>query len=394
MFLLDLTHTSHTRARTGIQQVCRSLYASFRKTDPVTAITYDPYRRTWRTMAAWEKATLLNDTPAKKRGSQWPLRHRITSRVARFLNPGASALPAAESLIVPEVFSPQIAGALPKLWPQVTGPKVALFYDAIALKLPELTPPNTVARFPSYLRELLLFDGVAAISEDSCRCLLDYWTWVGVPSPLPSVTAIPLPLLRERPARFSPSLAVRPVRLIVLSVGTLEGRKNHLALLEACERLWEHGVDFELRLIGFAQTQTGSTALQRVKELQSKGRALRYEGAADEATLDRAYREATFTVYPSILEGFGLPVLESLAYEKPCICSERGALRESTIGGGCLTVDTSRPEEIAEAIASLVTNPARLAELTAEAARRTFRTWSDYQRDLKSWMQQLTPSRR
>jgi len=83
-------------------------------------------------------------------------------------------------LLVPEVFSPAVAAALPALVAATHGPRVALFHDAIALRFPELTPPKTVARFPAYLRELLMFDGIAAVSEDSRQSLLEYWRWLGL----------------------------------------------------------------------------------------------------------------------------------------------------------------------------------------------------------------------
>lgn len=84
-------------------------------------------------------------------------------------------------LLVPELFTPAIAAALPALFAATSGPRVAVFHDAIALKFPELTPAKTVARFPSYLRELLAFDGIAANSEDSRATLLSYWDWLGIP---------------------------------------------------------------------------------------------------------------------------------------------------------------------------------------------------------------------
>jgi glycosyltransferase involved in cell wall biosynthesis len=110
-------------------------------------------------------------------------------------------------------------------------------------------------------------------------------------------------------------------------------------LLDACEQLWTRGVRFELRLIGMAQAETGRTALARVRALQQAGWPLRYDGPVDDATVTAAYRECQFTVYPSLLEGFGLPVLESLALGKPCICSARGPVGESARGGGCVALE-------------------------------------------------------
>jgi glycosyltransferase involved in cell wall biosynthesis len=172
----------------------------------------------------------------------------------------------------------------------------------------------------------------------------------------------------------------------VLCVGSIEGRKNHLALLEACERLWAGGANFSLHLVGLAQPQTGAAALAKIGALQAAGRPLRYDGPASEAALAAAYAGCTFTVYPSLLEGFGLPVLESIAHGKPCVCSARGALGESARGGGCVALDRVDGPALAAVIGRLVAHPAEVATLAAAARARTLRTWTDYARELGAWL--------
>jgi glycosyltransferase involved in cell wall biosynthesis len=409
--LLDLTHTSHTRARTGIQRVTRSLHTALGR--DAVAITHDPHARTWRLLAPWENANLAADASSDRRGATWPLSVKLRglfSKLQRstFSNKrSAFSLPTSSALLVPEVFSAPTAAALPALFAATTGPRVAVFHDAIALKFPELTPTKTVARFPTYLRELLAFDGIAAVSEDSRDSLRDYWRWLGIPTP-PPIEAIPLGVdpvcnvLRcKRPlpaatdgAPASVSDAQRStlnsqLSPTLLSVGSLEGRKNHVALLAACEQLWTAGAQFELRLIGLAHPQTGRAALDHVRRLQAAGRPLHYDGPATEAALAAAYATCAFTVYPSLMEGFGLPVIESLAHGKPCICSARGALGESARGGGCLALDHVDPASLAAAISRLLTDPRELTALAAAARARKFRTWSDYATDLTTWLHTL-----
>lgn len=385
--LLDLTHTSHTRARTGIQRVTRSLHAALG--ERALAITHDPHVGAWRPLEAWENANLTAPGAATKRGAQWPLVARIRGRARRWLG-RAGALNSelsilnASGLIVPEVFSPAVAAALPALFSATHGPRVALFHDAIALKYPELTPAKTVARFPAYLHELLAFDGIAAVSVDSRDSLLDYWRWLGVRD-TPPVHAIPLGVDEKcHPMGDTSATDAKPA--VVLCVGSLEGRKNHLALLEACELLWARGARFELRLIGLAQHDTGSAALARVRALQAAGRALRYDGPLGDDGVDTAYAACAFTVYPSLIEGFGLPVLESLAHGRPCICSAHGALGESARDGGCVALDTVNVASLAAAIGRLLDAPAELATLAAAARARKLRTWRDYASELVAWL--------
>ncbi len=384
MLLFDVTHTSHSHAQTGIQRVCRSLFAELGKTQATTGVCHDPYLKAWRPLNADELRRMRPGRPAADtRGSSWSLRQRLAGRTRRWLRAGP-ALPDAQGLICPEFFSAKVGSKLTEILPRVTGPRLALFYDAIPLQFPEMTPPGTVGRFPAYLRELLLFDGVAAISEASAACLRDYWRWLDVSNP-PPVMAIPLAISPNHPVPDVPHAG--PPR--VLCVSTIEGRKNHLALLEACELLWAEGLKFELQLVGMGRADTAGPALAKLAELRRAGRPLFHHDTADDAELHAAYAQAAFTVYPSLIEGFGLPVLESLQHGKPCICSNQGALGESIPGGGCVGLASVDALHLAGAIRRLLQNPAELAALAAQARARKFKIWPDYARELTAWMATL-----
>ena len=241
-----------------------------------------------------------------------------------------------------------------------------------------------MARLPGYLRELRQFDGIAAVSEDSAASLRDYWQWLGVNDP-PAVQAIPNGVDPVPPAPVETASATPRV----LCVGTIEGRKNHLALLEACEALWAEGRRFELQLLGLARADTAGRALAKIAALKSAGRPVFYPGAAADRELHAAYRRCAFTVYPSFAEGFGLPVLESLQHGKPCVCSAQGALGESARGGGGVALAAVDAASLATAIRRLLQNPAEVAALGAAARARTFRSWADCARDLTAWMRTL-----
>lgn len=385
MILFEATHTSHTRAQTGIQRVCRSLHVALAAAQPVGAICHDPYLGAWRTLNSRESRCLQPGQAATgSRGAKWPLHQKLAGHARRLFGT-KPILPAGTALVCPELFSPAVGARLPELLAAVSGPRIAVFHDAIGLKFPELTPPGTVRRLPAYLRELLLFDGIAANSEDSAASLRDYWTWLGVGT-TPVVQAIPLGL-DPLPPDAQPAAAGAAPR--VLCVGTIEGRKNHLALLEACETLWREDVKFELQLLGLPRADTAGPALARIAALKSAGRPLIFEGPADDAGLHAAYRQCAFTVYPSLVEGFGLPVLESLQHGKPCICSGAGALGESARGGGCTTLTSVDADSLTGAIRHLLQNPAELATLAARARARRFKLWPDYARELTDWMTAL-----
>ena len=134
---------------------------------------------------------------------------------------------------------------------------------------------------------------------------------------------------------------------------------------------------------------TGQAALQKIDQLVAEGHPLRYDGAVDEETLQSAYEQCLFTVYPSMMEGFGLPVLESLQRGKPCICSAHGALGESARGGGALMLETLTPDDLAQAISSLLQDTHQRDQLSAATRNRTYRSWQDYTSDLLCWIRSL-----
>jgi glycosyltransferase involved in cell wall biosynthesis len=385
--LFDASHTSHTSAQTGIQRVVRALFTELEARHEVEPVCYDPHLEGWRGLAPAERAVLADRTggAGKSRGAKWSLGQKLRGASQRWLG-RKPALPASSGLICPELFSAKVGARLPELLAAVPGPRAAIFYDAIALKFPEYTPAGTVARFPAYLRELLVFDGVTAISEDSATSLRDYWRWLGVANP-PPVHALPLGI----EAALAPIAgeAATPAIPRVLCVCTIEGRKNHLALLEACEALWTEGLKFELQLVGMARPDTAGAALARLRALQQAGRPLLFPGAVPEAELHAAYRQCSFTVYPSVVEGFGMPVLESLQYGKPSICSGAGALGESAHGGGCVPLDSVAAPELAAAMRRLLTRPEELAALAAAARARPLKRWPDYAAEFSAWMRGL-----
>jgi glycosyltransferase involved in cell wall biosynthesis len=173
-----------------------------------------------------------------------------------------------------------------------------------------------------------------------------------------------------------------------LYVARLEAHKNHLRLLDACEKLWRDGLSFELRLIGcMAYPDTAWRIWRRVRSLQKAGRPVWWEAQVSEDELHAAYAESSFTVFPSLLEGFGLPILESLWHGRPVVCGDNGALGEVAAGGGCEIVETQSGESMARGLRLLLTDERRYHDLHAEIQRRKFRTWDDYGKELGSVLQ-------
>jgi glycosyltransferase involved in cell wall biosynthesis len=120
----------------------------------------------------------------------------------------------------------------------------------------------------------------------------------------------------------------------VLAVGTLEPRKNLASLVEAARRN-----DVELRVVG-ARGWGG---------VELAGNGVRWLGEVNDADLARLYRGAACLAYPSVYEGFGIPVLEAMACGTPVVTS-RGTAMEEVADGAAVLVDPSDPAELAAGI--------------------------------------------
>jgi alpha-1,3-rhamnosyl/mannosyltransferase len=147
----------------------------------------------------------------------------------------------------------------------------------------------------------------------------------------------------------------------VLFLGTLEPRKNVGGLLDAWERLADHGPPErtaaarkrlpELLLAGQA-TEAAQPWLDRIARPPLLG-LVRHVGYVDPSRRRELYVGARLLVQPSFEEGFGFPVLEAMTVGVPVVAASRGALPE-VLGDAGLLVDPGDPDQMAAAIARMI----------------------------------------
>ena len=161
-----------------------------------------------------------------------------------------------------------------------------------------------------------------------------------------------------------------PWKGYILSVGTLEPRKNLVALLRAYDALPESLKGrWPLVVVGGSGWKDGAVR-REMRLLMARGQ-LRYLGSVPHDTLACLYAAASLFVYPSRYEGFGLPPLEAMASGTPTVVSNRASLPE-VAGGAATLIDPDDEESLARTLESLLEDPAKLqamAKLGLDRAR-------------------------
>jgi glycosyltransferase involved in cell wall biosynthesis len=167
----------------------------------------------------------------------------------------------------------------------------------------------------------------------------------------------------------------RPSNFVLVSLYNLEPRKNLSGLLAAVVRLRERYPSLKLVLFGRAAvTPAREAEFQRmVRELRLDD-VIEQTGFIEDEDLQRLYRASDLFVFPSLYEGFGLPVLEAMA-SGACVVARGASAMAEVVGDAGALVETKNADVLAAAIASLLEDPRRRRQL-GEAARRRARGFS------------------
>lgn len=214
------------------------------------------------------------------------------------------------------------------------GLKVLLFcYDIIPIRLPHLCVAEVAAKFPRYLTDAAwCANEIICISDWSRHDLRQFLEMVGAPVPTLSVVRLGSEIAAASETIPSDAVAELLAQRFILFVSTIERRKNHETLYRAYTRLVDEGrVDLPL-LVFVGMPGWGISDV--MSDLKLDPRIMPYSRILNHVSdndIVRLYNSAYFTVYPSLYEGWGLPVAESLAHGKFCLASNTSSIPE--VGG-------------------------------------------------------------
>ncbi len=266
----------------------------------------------------------------------------------------------------------------------------AIFHDAIPLLHPEFVLDENIRNnHASYMKGLAECDIILPNSNFSGQSLKDFWQ----KEEINGCTIIPNLL----PGEFGGVKRVKSFHsqinseIRILCVSTLEPRKNHTRLIKACLKIKKEHPDLKWKITLIGNRYEGAFDLAEYIESVTKEHSeIEWLGIVDDETLHNAYLRSDFTVYASVIEGFGMPILESLWHGTPCLCHREGVMSELAKDGGCYTADVKDTRSLAEAIYKLITENELRLNLTQEAIKRSIKTWREYTKEFIEILQNQT----
>jgi len=365
--VIDVSSCAINDRQTGIQRVERETLPLWARDHDLELVAWARRDGSYRSLGEKERRRVVawgthKDVPADHVDA--PLELLVPFRTA---------------VVLPEVPNHDQSGRLRAMARHSGNAVTAIGYDMIPMMSPELMPREMGADFLEYLGVIKYTAAVAGISQSATNEFRGFFTAVANEHPA-DTTVVAVELPTAVPEKELAVARDNSGELIVLCVGSHEPRKNHGTVLHAAEKLWREGLDFQLWFFGGGGWGTDFDDL--VTKLKRKGRKVELRKAVSDSVLWDAYRRASFTVFPSLHEGFGLPIAEALAFGTPAITTNYGSTREIAERGGCIMVDPRSDDEVHAAMRQLLTEPVIRERLATEARAIPLRSWDEYASEL------------
>ncbi|BAI97869.1 hypothetical protein Sj15T_22800 [Sphingobium sp. TA15] len=270
---------------------------------------------------------------------------------------------------------------------------VACCYDLIPVLYPQYCVGHVAAGFKEYFGKLSWSSStMLCISNQSRKDYRELVRRIGAPE-IPSVV-IPLgDKVPDAEGEISTQIRRLADKPYILFVSTIERRKNHEVLYRAYHLLAKAGHADKLpKLVFVGMPGWGVGDLLKDIELDPLTDGLIVQlNHVDDAELSYLYHNATFMAYPSLYEGWGLPVGEALACGKAVVASAQGSIPE--VGGDLVVyVDPWNAQAWADEILRLIENPDELKALEDAIVKGyKSRTWFDTAKAVKDAVDALGP---
>ncbi|SLN62154.1 glycosyltransferase family 4 protein [Pseudooctadecabacter jejudonensis] len=259
-----------------------------------------------------------------------------------------------------------------------------VLYDIIPVVMPEYCVPEMNSKFTRFVLDLAhTADEVFCISEHTARDFKAFLGNLDMDAPKTSIFRLGSDTWGDGDLEGVDFLPENPNGYIVY-VSSIEPRKNHPLLFNVWRELHDaRGDDIPTLLcVGKQQWNVENFMVSvQLSDVHRKGLFKTVQNLTD-AQLAAVYRNANFTVYPSLYEGWGLPIVESMTYGKAALISDRSSMPEAG-AGICPMLDPYDHASWKAAIENWIDNPAALSAVEQTVQDKfSFFSWDDAARTL------------
>ena len=331
--LIDCTYIYSTNINTGIQRVVRNIiyhidkYVAMNDMELVTVALVNG------TFIDIDKEKIQRYKPLSKSSN-------ILQRIKRKIELYWASLNQIERLYEGDILLMLDSSWYLNVWQSVSHAKesgltvIGATYDLIPISHPQFCDETLGRVFDKwYGLSMHYFDGYLSISKSVMDSLKQYLVEQGADIDRYSFDYFTLGSDFDRATLDDvvPRAKLRSIYKnggsIYLTVSTIEPRKNHRVVFQAMKKLWKDGVDISWVIVG----REGWRVEELLKEMKSHkeyGKRFWIFNDLDDEGLRYCYRHSKALIFPSIIEGYGLPIIESLYYGLPVLASDTPIHRE------------------------------------------------------------------
>jgi len=368
----DVTELVGNPVRTGIQRVAREVIRNWDGSRPLRLCRFDANRDGLVELPKAATYYLTEPDEEARSASTTEIRERLAELLTSH---GGKAVPLLATILIPEVFFDELR-CRHYFWRLSHHPEniYALFFDFIPWLYPDLIGVQRSHPLMWYVRFAQHVQNAAFISQATER------DWAGRILRNEDRSGKVLPLGAD--GLRAPRQSFKKSKRAFVAVGSIDGRKNQLAIVKAFEKLWAEGMSVDLTLVG-SVFEAEKSVRAEINRYADHPHFKHVERATDDE-LGEILSSARATIYASTIEGYGLPPVESLYAGIPCIVSKR-VPSVANLSGGLHFLDEATPEEIEAQVRALMVD-SEAEKVWKEAAKVKLPTWKSFGSATAEWV--------
>lgn len=252
-------------------------------------------------------------------------------------------------------------------------PRIRVFvHDMIPLDYPEFSKSGIPKSFEKRMRAVAGFaDQIICNSEETSRRVQHYFREWGAK---PDCLVVHLGIEPMSSQQASEAIVKKPYFVVL---GTIEPRKNHLLLFRVWERMAAVTKEEEMPCLYVVGRRgwSNESVFQFLDKSMLVGKCIFEKNGLDDTSLSNLLDHANALLFPSFVEGFGLPALEAAQIGVPVICSDLHTFRE-VLGEAAIYLDPNSPEDWQKVIEKATLQPENL--IPKDAAVPKIPTWESH----------------